>query len=352
MPARFSGLDAPPVLDVAPLGADVRARPRGHRGKGDAVLLVRLLDPGRSELFQDHACEVLLRAVVSLRLGDAVQEFVVLVDDQYAVRGQALDRERTRHPHLPVVLVGLVVEVLVVRLCRDGVVDLLLSGDARLPPQSMRLRDLRGPCPRRLAGNLPLLPLAIEPRVEVIPQRLQHLLPTLPDDVDLSVVSDRLQGDVRHPFADEALPNITPRRLIRRNCVRDLGFSALAVRTVGQQVVRVTSPHDARSRERQGNSGGVYGDPATTPLFGDVTGRTRSTCRIQHKIAWIRCHQHAPFDYSRKGLNNVQAVCAEPTGLGVRPYIENRSNAVVSQVVDTSQRLALRHEPVCIAQTP
>ena len=129
---------------------------------------MRLLDPGRRQLLQDHACEVLLWAVVSLRLGDAVQEFVVLVDDQYAVRGQALDRERTRHPHLPFVIVGLVVEVLVVRLGRDGIVDLPLAGDSRIPPQSMCLGRLRGPVLGRRARNLPLIPVAIEPGVQVL----------------------------------------------------------------------------------------------------------------------------------------------------------------------------------------
>ena len=63
-----------PAVDVAALGADVRTGPRRDRGEGDAVLLVCLLDARRRELFQNHAREVLLRAVGGLRLRHTVQE--------------------------------------------------------------------------------------------------------------------------------------------------------------------------------------------------------------------------------------------------------------------------------------
>ena len=109
------------------------------------TLLARLLHAGGRELLQDHGREVLLGPVVGPRLGGAVDELVVLVDRQHAVRRQAVHRERSRHPDLPVVLVGLVVEVLVIGPGRDGSVDLMLPSDARLPPQSMRLDRLRRP---------------------------------------------------------------------------------------------------------------------------------------------------------------------------------------------------------------
>src|SRR6267143_1255425 len=77
----------------------------------------------------------------------------------HPVRRQALDRERPSHPDLPVVRVRLVVEVLELRLGRDGGVDLLLSRDARLPPVGVDgARSVR-PLRVRLAEDLPLLPL-------------------------------------------------------------------------------------------------------------------------------------------------------------------------------------------------
>jgi hypothetical protein len=80
-----------------------------------------------------------------------------LVHAKHAVRAQALDRERTGYADLLLVLVGLVVEVLELGLGGDGLVDLLLAGDAGLPP--FRVQLLRGIWPFGIgvARNLPLL---------------------------------------------------------------------------------------------------------------------------------------------------------------------------------------------------
>jgi hypothetical protein len=59
---------------------------------------------------------------------------------------EALDREGTGDADLPLVLVGLVVEVLELSLRGDGGVDLFLPGDARLPP--LRVQFRRGFRPR------------------------------------------------------------------------------------------------------------------------------------------------------------------------------------------------------------
>src|SRR2546425_1271214 len=90
--------------------------------------------------------------------------------------------------------------MLELRLGGDGRVDLLLPPDARLPPVSVhRLRDVR-PLRFGLARALPLLPLLLQRGVELLAQRLQPRLPLLPDDVDLRVVGDGLERDVRHPL--------------------------------------------------------------------------------------------------------------------------------------------------------
>ena len=51
---RGALLDRPRALDVAPLGADEPARPRGQGREDDLVLLVRLLHAGGLEVLQDH----------------------------------------------------------------------------------------------------------------------------------------------------------------------------------------------------------------------------------------------------------------------------------------------------------
>ena len=62
---------------VAAFGADGIAGPRGERGEGDPVFLVRLLDAGGAQVVEDDGGEVALLAASHLidgpRLGDAVR---------------------------------------------------------------------------------------------------------------------------------------------------------------------------------------------------------------------------------------------------------------------------------------
>ena len=188
-----------------------------------------------------------------------VDQFVILVDAERAVRRQTLHRERAGDADDAPILVRLVVQVLEVRLGGDGVVDLLLPRDARLPPAAVQVSRTGAPRVARLAGNIvkgvvaaqsvvqnqqcvgflrvglgrlqpfprcrcrlrprlaglsrdvPILPRAAKCAVQLCPKRLQSFLPPLPDHVDLGVVSDRLQFDVGHSLIHEALPDVTAR---------------------------------------------------------------------------------------------------------------------------------------------
>ena len=164
----------------------------------------------------------------------------------------------------------------------------------------MRLGRLRRPLLGCLPWNLPLLPVAIKPRVQVPAQRLQCLLPPFPDDVDLHVVGNGLQGDVRNAFANEALPHVTTRGRLRWHRAADLRLLALPIPTVCKHVVWVASTHDPGTRERQGNPGGIDGDPTAAPLFRDVRRSAGSASRIENKITGIRRHRQAAGDYLGK----------------------------------------------------
>ena len=102
----------------------------------------------------------LLGAVFGAVFLQAVDQLVVLVHAEHAVRAEALDGERTGDADLLLVLVGLVVEVFELGLGGDRGVDLLLPGDARLPPVGVQL--LRGvrPLGIGLARDLPFLPVS------------------------------------------------------------------------------------------------------------------------------------------------------------------------------------------------
>ena len=96
------------TLDVAAPGADQIAGPRGECGEGYAALAVGLLDAGRVQVFQDDGCKVLLSVVAGLGLGQMVDEFVILVDAEGAVRRQALHCERAGDADdAPILVLGL-----------------------------------------------------------------------------------------------------------------------------------------------------------------------------------------------------------------------------------------------------
>ena len=101
-------------------------------------------------------------------------------------------------------------------------------------------------------------------------QRLQLRLPLLPDDVDLGVVGDGLERDVRHALVDEAVADVAVHRLRARRGAGDFGFLDLAFAGVGQQVERIACAHDAGAGQRQRHARGVNRDPAAAPLLGDV----------------------------------------------------------------------------------
>ena len=326
------------AFDVGSLGADEVAGPGSDAREGDTVLLVRLLHAGGFEVVEDHPGEVLLLPVPEIGFGDVVDKLVVLVDAEQAVRRKAFHGEGAGDADLLVVLTGLVVEVFVVGLGGGGGVDLLLPGDALLPPAAVqisgagfpriagpaghvlqrvlpaqllvqhaqrcgflgvrasglelvpRLGGLGGPGVARLAGNLPFFIGAVERGVQLRPQRLQGFLELLPDHVDLGVVGDGLQGDVGDALVHEALADVVVRGRFRGGLAGNPGFLDLAVAAVGEQVVGVAGPHDAGAGQREGDAGGVDGDPAAAPLLGDVRGGAGAAGRVENEVAGVGGH--------------------------------------------------------------
>ena len=160
--------------------------------------------------------------------GQCVDQLVVLIDAQHPVGRQALDGEGPGDADLGIVGIGLVVEIFELGLGGDGGIDLLLAGDAAFPPVAVHLLCLLRPGLVGLARDFPFLPRLAEEGIEALADRLQHLLPFLPDDVDLGIVGDGLEGDVGHALIDEAQADIAMGGLVRRHRAGDLGFLLLA----------------------------------------------------------------------------------------------------------------------------
>jgi hypothetical protein len=81
-----------------------------------------------------HADAILSDATIQ-----GVNQLVVFVYTKHAVRAEAFDGNRPNNPDFFAVRVGLVVEVFELGLGGDGLVDLLLPGDAGLPPVGVQL---------------------------------------------------------------------------------------------------------------------------------------------------------------------------------------------------------------------
>jgi hypothetical protein len=119
---------------------------------------VRLLHAGGlrfSRIIWGKVCLAPYSAASSFR---GVDQFIVLIHAEHAVGAEALHGEGTGHADLLLVVVGLVVEVFKLGLGGDGLVDLLLPGDAGLPPVGVQLLRRVRPLGIGLARNLPLLP--------------------------------------------------------------------------------------------------------------------------------------------------------------------------------------------------
>ena len=260
------------------------------------------------------------------------------------MRTQALHGERTGHAHLLVIGVGLVVEVFKLGLGGDGLVDLLLPGDAGLPPVGMQLLRRVRPLGIGLARNLPLLPGLLERGVQLLAQRLQLRLPLVPDDIDLRVVGDGLERDVRHALIDEAVADVPLHGLRTRRGAGDFGFLELAFAGIGQQVKGITRAHDAGTGQRQRHARGVNRDPAAAPLLGDGGGGAGTAGRVEHEVAGVGGHQEAAFNDLRVSLNHIHFVFRKRTSAGVSPDIGERDDREIFEKPHVLDR-ALRSGP-------
>ena len=94
-----------------------------------------------------------------------------------------------------------------------------------------------------------------------------HALP------DIGILRDRLQRDVRNPLVDEPLLDVASIAISGRRVAREVSLFGCAFGGIGEQVVGKSRAHQSRAGECERNSAGVNGDPATTPLLGDIRRR-------------------------------------------------------------------------------
>ena len=179
---------------------------------------------------------------------------------------------------------------------------------------------------------------------------IERGLPLLVDQVDLGVVGDGFQRDVRHAFQHEALADVAVERSVRRGARSEFRFLRGAFAAVAQQVGRVARGHQPRAREGERDARRIDGDPATAPLFGDVGGGAGAAGGVEHEVAGIGGHQHAALDDQHVSLHHIHLVSPEPGGDSVGPQIADWKYGEVINKPDVAQGAPSSFETTCSLQ--
>ena len=116
---------------------------------------------------------------------------------------------------------------------------------------------------------------------------------------------------MRDPLVDEAVADVAVGGRFGRGLADDLGFLPLPFRAVREEVVGIAGAHDAGAGQREGDAGGVDGDPAPAPLLGDVGGGAGAAGGIEDEVAGVGGHQQATFYHFGVGLDDIDLVVCE-----------------------------------------
>src|SRR5258708_7800558 len=110
---------------------------------------MRLLDPRCLQIIENSLDKITIIAV--LRIAESVNQFVVLVHAEHAMRRDAFHSKWPSHADFLFVGVGLVVKVFKLGFGGYGGINLFLPSDALPPPFSMQLLGWLRP---RIGGSL------------------------------------------------------------------------------------------------------------------------------------------------------------------------------------------------------
>ena len=110
---------------------------------------------------------------------------------------------------------------------------------------------------------------------------------------------------MRHALVHESLADVVAGGRVGGCLAGDFGFFQLPVAAVGEQIPGIACAHDASAGERQGDAGGVDGDPAAAPLLGDVGSSASATGRVEDEVAGVGGHQDTALNQCCGSLNHV-----------------------------------------------
>jgi hypothetical protein len=139
--------------------------------------------------------------------------------------------------------------------------------------------------------------------VEVLQRRRDLRVVLVVDRVDVGVVCDGFERDMRHGFIVEA--------------------AAETLMRIAERVIVEAGGHQPLLGQRDRHARGVAGDPAPPPFLGDEGGGAGAAGRIEHQIAGIGGHQHAAFNNLHGRLDDIHLFFREAAGTHIRPNVPN-----------------------------
>ena len=304
------------------LGLDIASRPRHHLCEGQTVGLVRLAHARAAQKLQHPRDEAFPFTFRMLSHAHRVRCAIGPLHGHERLHGaHALHREGPRHAGLLLVLVRPVVKVLRLSVAGDGGIDFLLPGLAHLLELSLQILRLLGPGGRCLEGHLPLLRRGLtERRTQRFAQFLRGLHVPFVNNVNLRIVGDGFQRDVRHTFVDKALLDASLRGA-HDGLARDFPFLLHALLAVCQQVVGKLRRHHAPPRQGQCHTAHVNRHPAPPPLLGHHRCSPAPARRVKHQVSGVSTHQHATRDNLFRCLNHIHLIRGKACNTSVIPDI-------------------------------
>ncbi|CFP57404.1 Uncharacterised protein [Bordetella pertussis] len=143
---------------------------------------------------------------------------------------------------------------------------------------------------------------------------------------------------MRHALINEAMGDVVVSGLAGRRTAGDFGFLQLTFARIGEQVERIACAHDAGAGQRQRDAAGVDGDPAATPLFGDVSGSARAAGGVENQVTGVGGHQEAALNNRNAGLDDINLLATKLIlTKRVSPNIRQFVCRVIIQVSDVAK---------------
>jgi hypothetical protein len=235
--------------------------------KNEALLLHGILHARLPQIVENNVDERASR-VVPFSCGLRIR--ALGVRRQYAMRGETLDSKWAGDADALGILVRLIVEKLGLRPQGNRIVDCLLPCAAKGPPFPVDHRCFRSPILVRFARDLPIFPLLVGESIQLLAHRFQFFLVLCVNCVNLVIVRDRFEGDVRNAFIDKSLLHvIVGLRITVWYSPRELCFLFDTFGRIRKGVERIAACHEASSGKCKRHATRIRSNPAAAPLFRD-----------------------------------------------------------------------------------